>query len=184
MAVFVRVFYHYHCRGRELIPEGPAIICAPHSSLIDPVLVAVAMGIKQKMNFMAKKELMKHRVVGWTLRKLGAFFVARGTADVTAVKTTIKHLRDGHKVLIFPEGKRTDEADYSAAKNGAVRIAARTGVPIIPVYIPRNKRFFRRTELIIGQSYFIQKPGPEDDQGDYYAQCSQELMRKLEELGR
>lgn len=182
MAVVIRIVYRFRYKGRELVPEGPAIICAPHSSVIDPVLVYLAVGKKTQVHFMAKKELTKNRFVGTILHKCGAYFVDRGAADVTAIKTTIKHLREGDRVMIFPEGTRREEVDYSSAKKGAVRIAAKTGVPIVPVYVPRNKRFFHKVELIIGEAYFVPKPGP-DDAPDYYDMRSEELMRKLEALG-
>ncbi len=182
MFVIVRLMYRFRYRGRELVPEGPAIICAPHSSLIDPVLVYLAAGNKKQIHFMAKKELTKNKLVGTVLHKCGAYFVDRGAADVTAVKTTIKHLKEGDKVMIFPEGTRKEETDYSAAKKGAVRIAARTGVPIVPVYIPRNKKYFHKVEVIIGEAYSVLKPGA-DDGPDYYDLRAQELMRRLEELG-
>lgn len=166
-------------KGRENIPEGGAVICANHSSLKDPVALAFAMSLKHHPRFMAKIELMRVPILGFLLKKGGIFGVNRGNSDITAIKTAMKLLKDGEKVVIFPEGTRVESADASAAKTGAIMLASKVGVPILPVYIPRTKRLFKKIEVVIGKPYTIEKLKGGSEAYSVYAR---ELMQKIEEL--
>jgi len=143
--------------GVENIPSGACILCANHSSNSDAVVLALALTNKRHPRFMAKKELESIFFLRWLIKKFGAFFVSRGENDITAIKTSISLLRKGEMLMIFPEGKRVSEKDRAAAKNGAVKLAAKTGVPIVPAYITPQKRFFRKNKVIFGTPYNIDK---------------------------
>ena len=160
-------------KGREQIPEGACIICTNHSSIVDPVLLAMAMTKKHHPRFMAKIEIARVPVLGWLLKKAGMFFVDRGAGDVGAIRKALALLKSGEMVMIFPEGTRVGDEDAVAAKSGAVRLAAKLGVPIIPAYIERKKKLFRRNRVTIGQPYYIDKTDV-----DYDARA-QELMEKI-----
>ena len=136
----VKMLYPMRSRGQENIPEGPALVCANHSNLVDPLLLAGAFGKRHFMHFMAKLELSAVPVVGAVLRSCGVYFVDRGRQDIDAIRNTMRFLKRGEKVCMFPEGTRTSEDNSVEAKTGAVRIASRMKVPIVPVYIPRRKR--------------------------------------------
>ena len=78
---------------------------------------------------------------------------------------------------IFPEGTRLQES--GDGKHGAVMLAARSGAQVVPVYIPRRKRLFRRLDLIVGEPYVLDR----DIRGkDAYEQKSRELMNRIESL--
>ncbi len=83
-----------------------------------------------------------------------------------AVKTALKLLKDGDKLLMFPEGTRVRQGEDVSVKTGAAMFATRTGVPLLPVYIQRKKRLFARNAVVIGQPYYPQyagrKPTPEE----------------------
>lgn len=175
--VICRVIYPTHCSGRENIPEGSAIVCATHSNYIDPVLMAIAFGGNDQLHFMSKMELFKVPLLRGLLRALGAFPVDRGGSDVTSIKTAMRYLKEGEKVGIFPEGTRVGEDDAADAKTGAIRLASKMKVPIIPVYLTRNKVIFRKVDLIIGEPYYITG----EKRGEYET-LSQELMGKIYEL--
>lgn len=68
---------------------------------------------------MAKIQLMRVPVIGWLLGKAGIFGVDRGHADMHAAKTALRCLKEGHKLLIFPEGTRVEEGENVDAKAGA-----------------------------------------------------------------
>lgn len=176
---FFRIAYKINTRGRENIPEGAALVCANHSAYSDPVILAFAFGMNNFMRFMAKIELMRVPVLGYLLKIAGIFGVDRGKSDVSAVKTAMKTLKSGDKVAIFPEGTRIGESEDSSAKTGAILLAARTGVPIVPVYIPRRKKLFSSINVVIGEPYMVEKArGSSED----YAVYADELMRKIEAL--
>ncbi len=137
------------------LPDGPAIFCANHSNYIDPILLGLQIGKQHWLHFMAKAELAAKKRIGAFLQKFGVFFVKRGENDVGAIRTTIGLLKSGEKVCIFPEGTRVSEPEAVAAKGGAVRIAMRLGVPIVPAFITRNKRLFRKVDVVVGEPYYI-----------------------------
>ena len=60
-------------------------------------------------------------------------------------------LKQGGKMLVFPEGTRVHEGQNVEAKGGAALFATRTGVPIVPVYVSQKKYWFRRSPVIIGK---------------------------------
>ncbi len=168
--------------GRENIPEGAALICPNHTRASDPFFVLYAFKRKHIMRAMAKAEIMRVPVIGWVLRKAGVFGVERGTADINAVKTALRVLKDGYKLLLFPEGTRVGEGESVEAKTGAAMFAVRTGSPIIPVYVPAKKRWFRPTTVVIGQPYYPQVAGRKGTSEEYRA-ISDELMERIYALG-
>lgn len=169
----VSFVYPFNHVGRENIPEGPAIFCATHSHYVDPLLVAMAVGRKNMLRIMAKKELFKNPIVGRVFMNAGVIPVNRGENDIDAIRTAVKCLKNGDKVLIFPEGTRTPN-DNTKAKTGAVRIASKLGVPIVPVYVPRGKKAFGLVTIKIGQYYYVNAKTHEE-----YEAASEDLMRRI-----
>jgi len=176
------IFFRFEFRGRERIPAGAAMICSNHSSLIDPLLLAYAFGVGCYIHFLAKKELFETPVVSFVVIKLGAISVNRDMMDVSAIKRTLEYFKNGEKVGIFPEGTRVSEAEHVAAKNGAVKIADRAEVPLIPVFIPRRKKFFSKLSVVIGEPYYIESNGGKRS-SEEYSQLAEALMGKIEALG-
>lgn len=173
----VHVLWPYRFTGRESIPEGGAVVCANHSSFIDPILVGLAFGKKHFLHFMAKAELFKVPVLGWIMRKAGAFGVNRGSNDISAVRTAMKYLKAGEKVLIFPEGTRVSEDDAVEARTGAIRLASKLRMPIVPVHVPRVKKLFSRVDIHIGEPYYV-----ENADHSNFERLSGELMRRISSL--
>lgn len=138
--------------GRENIPQdGSLLICPNHSGMADPFWAVFAIRPEQRMRFMAKKEAMDTPVLGAILRWLGVFGVDRGGADVNAIKTGMKCLKDGQWLLMFPEGTRVKQGKTVEAKAGAVLLSGRTNTPILPVYISPRRNPFCPVTCIIGK---------------------------------
>lgn len=169
------------CRvaGKENIPDKAAIICANHTSNYDPVMLAIYFGFfKHRMCFMAKAELLEIPVLGPLLRAAGVFPVHRGeNTDIKAIRTAIKYLKAGEKIMMFPEGTRVDPGGYVAAKTGAVRIASKLGVPILPVWMTSGKKSFRRNTMVIGEPYYIKVPADKN-----YELLSEQLLDNIRQL--
>jgi 1-acyl-sn-glycerol-3-phosphate acyltransferase len=131
---------------------------------------------------MAKEELMTTPVLGFILRHAGIIGVKRGKADVGAVKESLKVLKGGEKLLMFPEGTRVKEGETGEAHTGAALFATRAHVPLVPIYISPKKRWFRKTAVIFGQPYEPEyegrKPTPED-----YRRIADDLMVRIQALG-
>lgn len=178
---FIFPFHPIRSVGRERLPEGGALLCGNHTTASDPFCVVFGVGREPQCRVMAKEELMRIPLVGFLLKKAGIIGVNRGKADVGAAKETIKALKNGEKLLLFPEGTRIAEGEESSAHNGAAMFATRTGVPVVPVYIPRKKRWFRFTTVVFGEPYMPQyegrRPTPED-----YDRIAGEIMEKINAL--
>ena len=173
--VVMKVLFFYRITGRENIPGGSCMICANHSDWFDPILVGDAVGLNPMMRTMAKQELFEKKLANWFFRKLGAFPVRRGENDLSAIRTALKTLSSGQRLLIFPEGTRYDRYH---AKSGAGMIALRTGCAVLPIYVCNEKKLFRRTDVIIGEPYVPEKPAGKPDHADYEA-CSDEILRRI-----
>ncbi len=177
------------CRavGKEHLPDGGALYCANHSGLSDPVCLVMALGRRRQMRVMAKAELMRLPVLGWLLGKAGVFAVERGKSDVGAIKTALRVLKSGENLLLFPEGTRVKggvdkNGQESEAKTGAAMLALRTGVPIVPVYIPEKKNWFHFTDIVIGEPYYPKTEGRKATAEEYRA-IAEELMDRIHRLG-
>ena len=96
--------------------------------------------------------------IGWVLKHGGIFGVKRGKADVAAIKTAMKYLKDGELLLMFPEGTRHQDGEFGDAKTGAAMLALRTGVPIVPIYLPAEKKWFRWNPVVFGEAYYPKAP--------------------------
>lgn len=174
------IFHPVRVVGREHIPEGAAVVTANHSAYADPMLVVSAFGYHHPLRIMAKEELFHIPVLGWFLIKIGMFGVNRGQSDIAAVKRAIKVLKEGCKLMLFPEGTRVTETKSADtdAKTGAILFAARTGAPLVPVFIPRKKRWFRSTRIVIGEPYHPDVPEKRATQEDYQL-AADELLRRI-----
>lgn len=178
ISVVFSVVHPWRAVGNTRMPEGGVLICGNHSTLSDPLFAALCLTNRQQCRIMAKMELKRVPVIGYILGKAGIIFVDRGKADVQAIKAAMKALKNGERLLIFPEGTRVAVGNEGAAQTGAAMLAARTGVPIVPVYIPRKKKWFRKTTLVFGEPYYPtfegKKPTPED-----YERISADLMERI-----
>lgn len=164
--------------GRENVPQDACVICGNHSGLADPVWAVLAMKQRTIPRIMAKKEVMEKPVLGKFLGAFGAFGVDRDNPDISAVKTSLKALKNGEQLLIFPEGTRVKEGKTVTPKSGAVMLANRAGVPILPVYITRNRKPFCKIKVVIGEAY---RPAFENEKpsSEKLQAATAELMRKI-----
>lgn len=179
-AVF-RVFYRITVSGSDNVQDGAAIVCANHSSWMDPVLLGLAFGTNDQLHFMAKAELFEKPVIGALIKKLGMFAVHRGENDMNAIRTAMKYLKNDEKIGIFPEGTRLSQDDMISAKSGAVRLADKMKVPVYPVYLPRKKRIFSKLEIIIGKPYYVERTN-DVSRSEENTRLASELMGKIKAL--
>jgi 1-acyl-sn-glycerol-3-phosphate acyltransferase len=124
-------------RAAQRLPSGPIIVISNHTSYADGVLLALAcrrMG--RSLRLLAKSGLFSVPLVGRMARRLGFIPVRRGGPDAArSLDAAAEALAHGEAVGIYPEGRITrDPAMWpERAKTGAVRLALRTGAPIVPV---------------------------------------------------
>ena len=179
----MKILFPWDVSGRENIPEeGGVVLCGNHTSFLDPLLMIVGAPRKRQYRVLAKAELFKIPVFGWLLRKIEIIPVNRGKSDVSAFKESLRVLRNGNPLIIFPEGTRVKEGAEVDGHPGAVVMAARAGVPVMPVYIAPKKRIFRKNKVVYGKPYMLEfagrKPTPEESQ-----RLTEDLMNRIRALG-
>lgn len=156
--------------GREHIPKTGAFVLAPvHRAYIDtPLMCAVT---RRRLRYMGKEEAFGNRIGNWSLRAVGGFPVSRGEADRDAIRRAEDVLRLGQPLVMFPEGTRKDGPVVEEVFDGPAFVAARVGVPIVPVGIagsdvamPPHAKSVKRTKvvLVIGPPL---PPPPKNDRG-------------------
>lgn len=124
------------------VNEGGAIIACNHASFLDPPFVATI--YKAPIHFLARNTLFKG-LFGKLIARLNAVPVDRDQADLKSMKTIIRTLREGNRVLIFPEGTRTEDGELLEAKAGVGMLIAKSGVPVQPVRLLGTYETFPRS---------------------------------------
>lgn len=146
--VVCRIAWRVDIVGKENVPTTGAFVLAPvHRSNIDTLLAGCV--TRRRMRFMAKDEVWRYRVVGMVLGSLGGFPVHRGMPDREALRICEKALRAGEPVVLFPEGARQFGPVVHELFDGAVFVAGRAGVPIIPVGIGGSEWAMRKGDRMI-----------------------------------
>jgi 1-acyl-sn-glycerol-3-phosphate acyltransferase len=106
---------------------------------------------KHEISVMAKKELLKHKPLDWFFKKMHCIPVDRGNSDMAAMRASVKVLREGGVLGIFPEGTRYHKGVMEELEGGAALLALRSGVPVVPMYITAAFGFFRRLHCYVGK---------------------------------
>lgn len=177
-APLIRLLFPHRVVGLENLPEGGALLCANHASGWDPILIALNLPKDARLTVMAKDQLFRIPLLGFFLKKLGIFPVKRGGNDLTAMKTAMKVLSGGNRLLVFPEGTRVEEQGEVEAKGGVTMMATRTGVPMVPVYCGGKHKFFRKTTIVFGKPYVPviagRRPTPDENRA-----IAQEILERI-----
>ncbi len=160
-----RIFWRVRVTGRENIPLTGAFVLAPvHRSNIDTMLACTV--TPRRMRYMGKDSLWKNAFTGWLLSALGGFPVTRGTADREALRRCVYVLQSGQPLVMFPEGERKSGAVVEKLFDGAVYVAIKANVPIIPVGIggsesamPKGSKMMRpaRCAMVIGKPILVDR---------------------------
>ncbi len=155
---FFKIVYRNAIYGSENFYAGSAILAANHASFYDPPLLSVS--TPYEVHFLARKTLFTPFLFGGLIRRLNAHPVSGKAQDVAVFKTVLRLMKEGKKVIIFPEGTRSRDGQLQSIKPGVAMLVARTGAAVIPVYLhgtfsiwPEHKKFpriFGKTACVFG----------------------------------
>jgi 1-acyl-sn-glycerol-3-phosphate acyltransferase len=159
----VRFLFRTRWEGRELVPaSGGYVLAANHNSNFDAWPLVLGLFPRRYMRFMAKSELF-WPPLGAVLKALGGFKVHRGEPDRSALTTAVELCREGHIVVMFPEGTRRRKGLWKQREpeqhTGAARIALRAGVPLVPAAVRGTDRLSRLGPIRVAYG----RPIPIDD---------------------
>lgn len=147
-----KIFLPGRALGIENLPkEGGYILAFNHRSWKEIPLAFYA--VPGYRHFVAKEEHFNYAVARFIFPKMGAIAVNREKTDLSTIRKIVGVLKKGEVIGIFPEGTRNrdEEADMLQFKNGTALFALQAKVPVVPVYIYKKPKFFRRNYLYIGK---------------------------------
>lgn len=134
-----KLFFHLEVRGRGFIPaKGGFVLASNHASFLDPILLGTA--CPRVLNFAARESLFRNKLFGWLIAEVGSFPIKRWSADLSAVKESVRRLKNNAGLLVFPEGTRSQDGCIREITSGFVMLAAKAGVPIIPVWVSGSRK--------------------------------------------
>ena len=118
--------------GENLVTEWPVLVASNHQSYLDPPLISCL--YQDEMWFLARKTLFTG-LTRWLYTRWNAIPVDQDRPDMASLKTIVRKLRAGQRVLVFPEGERTHDGEIGEAAPGIGLIAIKAGAVIQPVRI-------------------------------------------------
>ncbi|NLI95641.1 MAG: 1-acyl-sn-glycerol-3-phosphate acyltransferase [Synergistaceae bacterium] len=161
--IFFRIFNRLEVLHRERIPQKrPLILASNHCSNLDPPVVGSV--FEERMRYIAKAALFKPALFGFALKSLGAVPVSREDERKAALvlKAFLGFLESGQNILIFPEGKRSQDGNLQPLEGGVALLCQKSGCPILPVHVsgtfsalPMGCVFPRPAKIVMNYGYPI-----------------------------
>ena len=172
--LYCKVVHRAKVEGTENIPkEGALIFCGNHRTFLDPPLIEVT--AKRECRFLAKQDLF----LGWVFESIP---VKKDDKDINAIKTSLKHLKKGECIALFPEGTRNGLAKGEKVKDGAAFFAIRTGAKVIPVGISGKTGAFSKVTIRYGKPLDYSKYKNAEDEKQALEEVTNDIMEHILEL--
>ncbi len=126
------VLFRMRCYGRHHIPPtGALLVCANHQSFLDPVLVGLA--FDRRLNYLARQTLFGFAPFRLLIQFLDAIPLDREGLGLAGLRESMRRIKRGEGVLIFPEGTRTPDGTVLPLQPGFCALARRGQVTVVPV---------------------------------------------------
>ena len=147
-----RLFKPFKCYGRSKTKDGACVYVGNHYTVWDPIYIART--TTEGMHFLSKREVTHHWLMSGICKKIRCISVNRDGNDARAFMNSLKCLKNGEKVSIFPEGTRNKtDAEMLPFKPGAAALAIKAKVPVVPVAIYKKPRVFRMAHILYGEPF-------------------------------
>ena len=177
-----KIYYRAKIQGLENIPkDGPLIFAGNHRSYLDPPLIVVTG--KRRMRFIAKEELKENKGLRFLIWAFDAIVVKRNEKDVGPVKESLKTLKEGGCIALFPEGTRNGLEKGEKVKDGVAFFAVRSGAKVIPCGIKGGTKENRKVTITYGKPLdYSQYKGNKDK--DILDKVTEEVIENIIELAK
>jgi 1-acyl-sn-glycerol-3-phosphate acyltransferase len=176
------VIFGWRATGQRNMPRsGGVLLVSNHLSYLDVFCLGIP--LRRPLNFVARSTLFVP-VLAFLLRSMGAFPIQREGMGASGMKETLRRLRSGGIVTLFPEGTRSVDGQLGPLKSGIAVLVARAGVPVVPVGLagtfeiwPRSRKvpFPHSIRIHYGQPIF-----PEDMSGMETAAITALIRQRLD----
>ncbi len=180
--IWCKIYYKVEIIGLENIPQDePLIFCGNHRTYLDPPLIICT--AKREMQFLAKDELAKNRFFNFLGWAFNVIHVKRDEKDITAIKQSLKTLKDGKCIGLFPEGTRNGIEKGEKLKDGVAFFAVRSGAKILPCGINGGTKEKRKVTIRYGKPLdYSQYKGSKDK--EVLDKITKEVMDNIIELAK
>ena len=180
--IWFKLVYRLEINGLENVPkEGPIIFCGNHRSYIDPPLIVAT--AKRDMKFLAKEELYKNKFLAFLGWAFEAIPVKRDEKDISAIKTSLKDLKEGKCIALFPEGTRNGLEKGEKVKDGVAFFAVRSGAKVVPCGIKGGTKELKKLTISYGKALDYSKYKGSKDK-DILDNITKEIMDNIIELAK
>ena len=140
------LLYRVRVHGLENYPADDRIlICANHQSFLDPIVLGVV--CPRPVNYLARKTLFKFKPLAVFLDYNDSIPIDRESTGLEGVKQTLKRLKRGEAVVMFPEGTRTNDGSLKPFKSGFCLLAKRSKATLLPVGLDGCFQAYSRHDL-------------------------------------
>jgi len=167
-----RVFGRHHFPAR-----GGVLLVSNHQSFMDPVLVTMA--LYREGNYMARDTLFENKWFRRLIVFLNAYPIKRGTADMVAIKETMRRLKEGRVVAAFPEGTRSRDGRIGPMFAGLATVAKKVKAPIVPTLIDGMERAWPRHRKFPGLGNVVIEYGKPITAEEYADMTPDELTEEI-----
>lgn len=177
--------------GMDKVPtSGAYIATGNHIGLIDALFVYYILDREDIIMMVAEKH-RKYAFTRMLVKSMGAIFVDRYQADFVAMREVMKRLKKGGVLIMAPEGTRSKTGSLQPGRSGAAYLAAKTGLPVVPLSIVgtedeqmvANLKRFRRTPVTgrVGDLYSL-PPLPKENRDGTIQDYTDEIMCRIAAL--
>ena len=186
-----KTVFSYRAFGQEnIIEDGPAIMAANHQSYLDPPLIGIT--CRNELYYLARKTLFEKKLLGPLISRVNALPVDLSRGDLTAVRTIINLLKEGHRTVIFPEGTRSLDGNIQQARPGIGMIIAKTLVPVVPMRIfgsfeawPKGGKFTPHpVTVVVGKPMRFLKADFGGNNRESYQKISEHVLARIAAIQR
>jgi len=187
--LFFKICFRYKVRYAQNIPKkGPFIIAGNHLSFLDPA--AAGCITKRWVCFLAREDIFNSKIFSWWASRVGVIPIKRGRFDLSAIKGSLEKLRQGRIVALFPEGTRSRDGAIQNPRKGVGYLAAKAGVPVVPILIKGSDQALPRRSIMIRFKPIEVRVAQPVEPGmflDKYGKCdyqalSSEVMKRIRAL--
>lgn len=169
--------------GEENIPKDkPVLFVSNHQGNFDiPILLGF---IEKPKAFVAKEELEKFPLVSTWMKYMNCVFMNRNNSreSIKAINEGIKILKEGYSLVIFPEGTRSKDGNLGEFKAGALKLATKSGVSIIPVTIKGSNQIMKKGSFVIRPSKVEVIISAPVDMNEAFSKDTKELTQTVKNI--